>query len=100
MTIKFRKNLGKKEISKNINSIIGLSSNNIQKITDEIIQIIIDKLINQKKINIKNFGSFNIGHKKERLGRNPKTKEDFIINERNVIKFKLSNYLKQKINEI
>ena len=100
MTIKFRKNLEKKEISKNINSIIVLSSNNIQKITDEIIQIIIDILINQKKINIKNFGSFNIVHKKERLGRNPKTKEDFIINERNVIKFKLSNYLKQKINEI
>ena len=54
----------------------------------------------EAQINIKNFGSFNIGHKKERLGRNPKTKEDFIINERNVIKFKLSNYLKQKINEI
>ena len=51
MTIKFRKNLGKKEISKNINSKIFVSSNNIQKITDEIIQFIIDILINQKKIN-------------------------------------------------
>tara|TARA_Y100001958_G_C21065406_1_gene426824 strand:- start:377 stop:679 length:303 start_codon:yes stop_codon:yes gene_type:complete len=100
MTIKFRKNLGKKEISKNINSTIGLSSNNIKKISDEIIQIVTDILINQKKINIKNFGSFKIDHKKERLGRNPKTKEEFIINERNVIKFKLSNYLKQKINDI
>ena len=99
MTIKSKQNFGKKEISNNINSTIGLSLKNIQKISDDIIQILKDILVEQKRINIKNFGSFKIDHKKQRLGRNPKTKEDFIINKRNVIKFKLSNHLKQRINE-
>ncbi len=100
MTVKINKSLGKKEIVQNIKSVIGLSSKNIQKITDDIIDSIIENLLIQKKINIKNFGSFSIIYKKKRSGRNPKTKEEFIINSRNTIKFKVSNYLKQKIKEI
>ena len=77
---KLKQNLGKKEIIENIHSSIGFSSKNIQKITDEIIEIIIEILkLKKKKINIKNFGSFNIVLKKERDGRNPKTKEKFKI---------------------
>ena len=41
MTIKFKQNLGKKEIIENLSSVIGFSSKNIQKITEEIIEIII-----------------------------------------------------------
>ena len=100
MTVKFKKNLSKKDISKNIESIIGFSSQKIQKITNDIIELIIKILINQKKINIKNFGSFILVHKKDREGRNPKTKEKFKIISRNTVKFKVSDLLKQKINEI
>ena len=100
MTIKSRNNLGKKEIANNIKTSIGLSLTNTQKITDDIIKIIVDILVFEKKINIKNFGTFKIIHKNQRNGRNPKTKEGFIISERKTIKFKSSNSLKQKINEI
>ena len=40
MTIKFKQNLGKKEIIENLSSVIGFSSKNIQKITDVILLII------------------------------------------------------------
>ena len=36
--------------------------------------------------------------KKERIGRNPKTKEEVIIQERNVILFKPSKEFKKMIN--
>ena len=100
MITKSNQSLGKKQIVQNIKSIVGFSSKNIDKITVDIIDSIIENLIIKKKINIKNFGSFYIIYKKERGGRNQKTKEEFIINSRNTIKFKVSNYLKKKINEI
>ena len=100
MKLKIRQNLVKKEISDKIHSIIGLSSKNIQDITDDIIESLIEILIKNKKINIKNFGSLNIIFKKQRGGRNPKTKEKFVISSRNSIKFKPSNLLKLLINQL
>ena len=100
MTIKIKKNLSKKELANNIKLKIGLSSKKIQEITDDLIDIIADILIKQKKVNIKNFGSFRIIFKDKREGRNPKTKENFTISSRNVIKFTSSDILKQKIREI
>tara|TARA_X000000368_G_C22876060_1_gene643109 strand:+ start:368 stop:664 length:297 start_codon:yes stop_codon:yes gene_type:complete len=98
MTIKFKQNLGKKEIITKLTSVIGFSSKNIQKITEDIIEIIILNLIYNKKINLKNLGTFNISFKNKREGRNPKTKEKFTISSRNTIKFKVSDSLKKKIN--
>ena len=36
--------------------------------------------------------------KKSRIGRNPKTKEEILITERNVVKFKPSDFLLNQIN--
>ena len=49
---------------------------------------------------ISNFGTFILRHKKSRIGRNPKTKKEAIISERNVILFKPSKFLKNKINNV
>ncbi len=100
MMKKIRQNLSKKEIANNINSIIGFSTKNIQKITDEIIDAVIHALIDQRKLNIKNFGTFYIIYKNQREGRNPLTKEEFTITSRNIVKFKASDLLKRKINDI
>ena len=100
MTIKNKQSLGKKEIIYSLKSSIGTSYTNIQKITDDIIDILTNILIDQKKINIKNFGSFNIVHKNERIGRNPKTKEEFTITSRNAVKFKPSKEFKQIVIDI
>lgn len=100
MTARSKPNLQKKEIVTSIKSVVGTSSKNIQKITDEMIEIIIYLLIDNKKLNVKNLGSFRIAHKSKRKGRNPKTKEEFTINSRNTIKFKVSNILKKKLREL
>ena len=98
MTIKFKQNLGKREIITKLTNVIGFSSKSIQKITEDIIEIIISNLIHHKKINLKNLGTFNVIFKNERKGRNPKTKEKYIITSRNTIRFKVSDTFKKKIN--
>ena len=98
MTTKLKQNLGKREIITQLTSAIGFSSKNVQKITEDIIEIIISNLVYNKKINLKNLGTFNVVFKNKREGRNPKTKEKFIITSRNTIKFKVSDTLKKKIN--
>ena len=49
-------------------------------------------------VKIAGFGTFKLRHKKERIGRNPRTKEPAVISSRNVILFKVSQQLKDKIN--
>ena len=91
--------LTKKDISKKINLEIGLSKSYANKITDNLIFILKD-LIKNKEINIKNFGSFKILRKNERIGRNPKNKETYLIKERKSLSFKISQNLNSRINNI
>jgi integration host factor subunit alpha len=99
MLNKIDKNLTKKEISNNIKDNLGLPHSYSVDFLDSFIEILIYTLKIDKKFNVKNFGSFKLNFKKSRKGRNPKTKEEFEINERNVVKFTASNYLKKLINE-
>jgi len=92
-------NIKRISISKNINSIIGIPSSLANKILDETIKIIKSGLIINKSLKIKNFGTFKLIKKKSRMGRNPITKEKFEIKKRNVITFKASIKLKNKINK-
>jgi len=50
------------------------------------------------KLKLSGFGSFEVYHKKERLGRNLKTMETAKIKARNVIRFKESSILRKSIN--
>ena len=57
-------------------------------------------LIQGEDVKITFFGSFLIKHKKERLGRNPKTKQEAIISARKIIKFTASKRLISRINSL
>ena len=60
-----------------------------ENLLEDIFQILLKNIISEKKVKIAKFGTFEL-RKKERIGRNPKTKEEKIISERNVIIFKPS----------
>ena len=93
-----RNNLTKKEILNSIYMQIGFSKKISESLIDDIFQILLNNIISEKKVKIAKFGTFVLRKKKERIGRNPKTKEEKIISERNVILFKPSKELKQYIN--
>ena len=94
-----RINLTKKEIINSIYMQIGFSKKISENLLEDVFQIIIKNIISEKKVKIAKFGTFILHKKNERLGRNPKTKEEKIISERNVILFRPSKDLKQYINK-
>ena len=92
-----KKNLTKNDITLNLKKKTGYSFLLSKKLTNDFINILIHNIYN-KKFNLKNIGSFKIINKNERLGRNPKSKEKFIINSRKSIIFKASNKLTNSLN--
>ena len=90
--------LTKAKIVNYLNENIGLSKRECQFFFESFIDIIYSQLKLQKDVKIINFGIFKVKYKKPRIGRNPKTKQEVMISERNVVKFKPSNFLISIIN--
>jgi integration host factor subunit alpha len=55
------------------------------------------ELIDGNSVKLSSFGSFMVRQKKERIGRNPKTKEEAVIDARRVVVFRASKELKNRI---
>ena len=93
-----KKNFTRKDISNKIFQNLGFSKNLSSEIVDDIFRILTTSIIEFNKIKISSFGTFSVLNKKERIGRNPKTKIEARILARKVVRFKPSSLLKQKIN--
>ena len=94
-----KKNFTRKELTNNISKRIGFSKNFSSIIVDDFFESIIQYLIKSEQIKISSFGTFQVINKKERIGRNPKTREEAKITSIKVIKFKPSSFFKKKIND-
>jgi integration host factor subunit alpha len=91
------KTITKKDISNEIHKKIGLSFNYSKLINNDVIEIISFILKTEKNIVLKNLGTLTVKVKKERLGRNPKTKKEYLISARNSVLFKPSENIKKKL---
>ncbi len=90
-------NLTKKDIVLSLNKKNGYSIAFTKRLVNDLINSMIETL-KDDDLFLKNIGSFKKKEKKERIGRNPKTKEKFIITKRKVVIFTPSLKLKNKIN--
>tara|TARA_B100001063_G_scaffold22504_1_gene17161 strand:- start:873 stop:1160 length:288 start_codon:yes stop_codon:yes gene_type:complete len=93
-----RINLTKKDLVNLVYMQIGFSKKISESLIEEIFLLIIDSLIKENKIKLSKFGTFSLRSKKSRIGRNPKTKEDKMISQRNVVLFKPSREFKDLLN--
>tara|TARA_Y100000768_G_C23700632_1_gene551180 strand:+ start:391 stop:666 length:276 start_codon:yes stop_codon:yes gene_type:complete len=89
--------LGKRDISKNISSKTQISSKQSLDILNKFIEFISTNS-NKRDVKISNFGTFYIHHSPKRLGRNPKTKQEFVIPKRSKLSLKVSSYVKNSFN--
>ncbi len=78
---------------------IGFSKKVSETLMEDILELILNNIIEHKKVKIAKFGTFLLRKKNQRIGRNPKTKESKVITERNVILFKPSKEFKEFINK-
>ena len=93
-----RVNLTKKDLVNLIYMQLGFSKQISEDLIEDFFQTIVKNLKKEKTLKLSKFGTFMIRQKKSRLGRNPKTKENKIISERNVVLFKPSKEFKKYIN--
>ncbi len=77
---------------------VGLSRNESAEFVESVLDIISDTLVSGEHVKISGFGSFYIKEKSERIGRNPKTGVEAVIEPRKVLVFRASHTLKDRIN--
>lgn len=95
--ILIQNNLTRDEICENIKNNYGLSKAYSHKFLNDLFETIITTINKKKSLSIKNFGTFKLNIKKSRIGRNPRTKEEFEIKARKTVTFKASRKLILKI---
>ena len=91
------KNITKDKITKALSKHSEISKIDSKKFVDSFFRITKVKL-NSRIVKIKSFGTFQIKKTKKRIGRNPKTLEEFEIPVRKKVIFKTSSILKKRIN--
>ena len=65
---------------------------------DGILDAITDSLVKEETVALIGFGTFSVGERKERSGRNPKTGEIIKIPSAKIPKFKAGKLLKDRVN--
>ena len=86
----------KKNLVTNISKKLGLSQKDSLFFVNSFFKSIVDN--HKLGINISNFGSFIYKKTPKRIGRNPKTREEFEIKARKKLTFKPAEEIKKSIN--
>ena len=91
------KNFTKNDLIELLSIKTGFSKNISKKLIEDLLLILIQNLL-EGKLFLKNFGIFKKKKKKKRMGRNPKTKKEFIINARKSLTFLPSKLMSDLLN--
>ena len=78
----------KKEIVKKISEEIGLTQLKTKDIVQRTLDAIIQTLVTEGRIELRNFGVFEVRRRKARKARNPRTNATVMVPEKNVVTFK------------
>ena len=90
--------LTKKELAQNLSDQTELSLADAKKFVDLFFDTIKKQLNSGKTVKLSGFGTFDVVQTKERVGRNPKTMEEFPIPSKRKVKFTVSPKVKKSIN--
>jgi integration host factor subunit alpha len=87
----------KSDIAKNIANKTSISNQKAKQLLDRFIQVVVSGSKKQQ-LKISGFGTFIKKETPSRIGRNPKTGEEFEVSKRTKLNLILSNKIKEKIN--
>lgn len=93
------KNLTKAELISTAAKDAGITKAATEKVLSSILGTIQDGLVNGQRITLVGFGTFSVGTRQARKGRNPQTKQEINIPAAKVAKFKPGKALKEAVNK-
>lgn len=76
---------------------MGLRQADIKQIVQMTLDGIIDVLVTEERLELRNFGVFEVRTRKPRKARNPRTGEEVMVPERKVVTFKPGKMMEEKI---
>ncbi len=90
----------KKEIVKQISEEIGLTQLKTKEIVQKTFDAIIETLVEEHRIELRNFGVFEVKKRAARKARNPRTGERVDVAEKYVVTFKPGKEMEEKVLQL
>ena len=88
----------KKDIVLKITDQTGIKQVDVKTIVQATLNVIVDSLTRNEKVELRNFGVFKIKERRARFGRNPRTGEKVFVDEHYVPTFKFSKDFKASVD--
>jgi len=90
----------KKEIVKQISERIGLTQLKTKEIVQQTFDAIVDTLLEDGRIELRNFGVFEVKRRKARKARNPRTGDKVDVPPKNVVTFKPGKEMEERVRQM
>ena len=90
----------KKEIVKAISDEIGMTQLRTKEIVQKTFDAIVDTLIQERRIELRNFGVFEVKKRAARKARNPRTGDKVFVPEKYVVTFKPGKEMEEKVRQL
>lgn len=90
----------KKEIVKTISEEIGLTQLKTKEIVQKTFNAIVDTLVEDGRIELRNFGVFEVKKRAARKARNPRTGEKVFVAEKFVVTFKPGKEMEERVRQL
>ncbi len=89
----------KKDIVRTISDETGLTQQQTKKIVQRTFDSIIETLVREGRIELRNFGVFEVKPRAARRARNPRTGDEVIVPEKHVVTFKPGKYMEARVQD-
>ncbi|MFN9540151.1 MAG: HU family DNA-binding protein [Planctomycetota bacterium] len=90
----------KKEIVKAMSDLLGLPQQQVKGTVQKLLESVIETLAEEGRVELRNFGVFEVKKRKPRHARNPKTGEQVPIPARSVVTFKPGKEMEARVLEV
>ncbi len=90
----------KKEIVKTISEEIGLTQLKTKEIVQKTFDAIVETLVEERRIELRNFGVFEVKQRAARKARNPRTGAKVNVPEKFVVTFKPGKEMEERVREL
>ena len=90
----------KKEIVRTISEEIGLTQLQTKEIVQKTFDAIVEALVAERRIELRNFGVFEVKRRAPRKARNPRTGDKVFVPEKYVVTFKPGKEMESRVREL
>lgn len=92
--------MARKEIAQSIAQELGLTQVQAKQAVQKVLDAVLDTLVEEGRIELRNFGIFQVKRRRPRRARNPRTGEKVFVPEKRVVTFKPGQIMQQRVEAL